>query len=272
MKIGLVPMSAKPYHAGHHMLVELAAISEITDEVKSLELPVNDKVAVFVSFSSRGVKKIKDPSDSRTLKQGARKIEVVKDGETPVFGTDMKYIWNNLLKPNLNLSSKVKIISPDDGASPAPVRSIHEVCGALKEAFDANEETWSVPYLGITARVSETVINIYSDDQDIITNYSDALMTQQYGELWKNQTGPAIQGVGVPRSATIEISGTKMRGYLCKGDLDSFSELLPPLPDNVKKEIAQILSNSAVCGLSMERQGAKNESLLRSYIHGILAG
>jgi hypothetical protein len=272
MKIGLVPMSAKPYHAGHHMLVELAAISEITDEVKSLELPVNDNVIVFVSFSSRGVKKIKDPSDSRTLKQGARKIEVPKQGETPVFGTDMKYIWNSLLKPNLNLSSKVKIISPDDGASPAPVRSIHDVCAALKEAYDAGEETWSIPYLGTNASVNDTVINIYSDDQDIVTNYSDALMTQQYGELWKNQEGPAIIGVGVPRSATVEISGTKMRGYLCSGDLESFAALLPPLPDNVKKEIAQILSNSATCGMSMERQGGTNESLLRSYIRGILVG
>ena len=269
MKVGLVPMSAKPYHAGHHMLVERAAISEITDEGKSLELPINDQVLVFVSFSSRGTKKIKDPSDSRTLKQGAKKIEVPKKGETPVFGSDMKYIWNNLLKPNLNLSSKVKIISPDDGASPAPVRSVHEVCGALKEAYDAGEETWTIPFGG-TARVADTVINIYSDDQDIVTNYSDALMAQQYGELWKNQDGPSIQGVGVPRTATVEISGTKMRGYLCSGDIDSFASLLPPLPDNVKKEIAKILSNSVACGLPMERQETKNESLLRDYIRGLL--
>ena len=37
MKIGLVPMSAKPYHAGHHMLVEFAAISEIVEELEELE-------------------------------------------------------------------------------------------------------------------------------------------------------------------------------------------------------------------------------------------
>ena len=36
MKIGLVPVSAKPYHAGHHALVELAASQ-------------NDKVLLFVS-------------------------------------------------------------------------------------------------------------------------------------------------------------------------------------------------------------------------------
>ena len=271
MKIGLVPMSAKPYHAGHHMLVELAAISEITDEIKSLQLPVNDAVGVFVSFSSRGVKKIKDPNDSRTLKQGANKIEVPKDGETPVFGTDMKYIWNNLLKPNLNLPGKVKIVTPDDGAPAAPVRSIHEVCGALKDAYDAGEETFEVPYLGTSATVKDTVINIYSDDQDIVTNYSDALMTQQYGELWKNQDGPAIRGVGVPRSATVEISGTKMRGYLCSGDLDEFANLLPSMPDNIKQEIAAVLSNSVQCGLPRDRQQKPtSEALLRRYIRSAL--
>ena len=31
MKIGLVPMAAKPYHAGHHALVERAAAENIMD-------------------------------------------------------------------------------------------------------------------------------------------------------------------------------------------------------------------------------------------------
>ena len=261
-------MSAKPYHAGHHMLVELAALSEVTDEIKNLQLPVNDKVVVFVSFSSRGVRKIKDPTDSRTIKQGARKIEVPKPGQTPVFGTDMKYIWNNLLKPNLQLPSKVKIITPDEGADPAPVRSIHEVCLALKNAYDAGEETFIVPYSNVTANVKQTVINIYSDSQDIVTNYSDALMTKQYGELWNNREGmPAIRGVGVPRTATVQISGTKMRQHLCDGDINSFVELLPPLPGAVKQEIAEILSTSITCGIPMEkRKQRQDEALLRTYI------
>ena len=40
MKIGLVPMAAKPYHAGHHELVKMAALQ-------------NDKVFVYVSTSDR---------------------------------------------------------------------------------------------------------------------------------------------------------------------------------------------------------------------------
>jgi hypothetical protein len=268
MKIGLVPMSAKPYHAGHHMLVELAAISEITDELKSLELPVNDIVAVFISFAGRGVKKVKDPGDSRTLKGGASKIEVPKEGETPVFGADMKYIWNSILKPNLQLPGKVKLLTPDDGISAAPVRNIHEVCEALKAAADAGAETWQVPYLNTSAPVAQSIINIYSDDQDIVTNYADAMMTSQYGDLWKSESTPSITGVGVPRSATVEVSGSKMREYLCSGDLDSFAELLPPLPDSAKKEIASILSSSISCGVPQDRR--QDETLLRTYIRSAL--
>ena len=63
MKIGLVPMAAKPYHAGHHWLVEKAA-SE------------NDRVIVFVSVSDR-----------------------VRKGEQPVYGKDMQRVWQEELEP-----------------------------------------------------------------------------------------------------------------------------------------------------------------------------
>ena len=57
MKIGLVPMSAKPYHAGHHALIDIAA-SE------------NDKVLLYVSTSDRKRK-----------------------GEFPIYGSAMQKLW-----------------------------------------------------------------------------------------------------------------------------------------------------------------------------------
>ena len=57
MKIGLVPMAAKPYHAGHHALVERAA-SE------------NDEVLLYISLSDRKRK-----------------------GEMTIKGADMEVIW-----------------------------------------------------------------------------------------------------------------------------------------------------------------------------------
>ena len=63
MNIGLVPISAKPYHAGHHALVVMAATQ-------------NDKVILFVSTSDRRRK-----------------------GEFPILGSDMQKVWANHLEP-----------------------------------------------------------------------------------------------------------------------------------------------------------------------------
>ena len=57
MQIGLVPISAKPYHAGHHSLVTTAAAE-------------NDEVILFVSTSDRRRK-----------------------DEFPIYGKDMIRVW-----------------------------------------------------------------------------------------------------------------------------------------------------------------------------------
>lgn len=63
--IGLVPMSAKPFHEGHMSLIRKAA-----DECKN--------VIIFVSTSDRKRK-----------------------GEISIFGEDMKFIWENILSKYL---------------------------------------------------------------------------------------------------------------------------------------------------------------------------
>ena len=62
MRIGLVPMSAKPYHRGHHYLVSTAAAQ-------------NDKVLLFISISDR-----------------------CRKGEVPIYGEDMQQIWCDQLE------------------------------------------------------------------------------------------------------------------------------------------------------------------------------
>ena len=57
MRLGLLPISAKPYHAGHHALVTKAAMQ-------------NDEVLLYVSLSDRKRK-----------------------GEFPISGASMKRIW-----------------------------------------------------------------------------------------------------------------------------------------------------------------------------------
>lgn len=65
MRIGLVPMAAKPYHAGHDRLVRIAA-SE------------NDEVHLFISTSDRK-----------------------RPGELPILGSTMHQIWRDFIEPTL---------------------------------------------------------------------------------------------------------------------------------------------------------------------------
>ena len=71
MKIGLLPMAAKPYHAGHHGLLKNAAKE-------------NDVVYLFVSLSDRKRK-----------------------GEMTIYGRDMERIWREkiekILPKNVNV-------------------------------------------------------------------------------------------------------------------------------------------------------------------------
>jgi hypothetical protein len=61
-RVGLIPVSGKPYHAGHHYLVERAAAE-------------NEEVILFVSTTDR-----------------------VRKGEFPIYGTDMQRVWKEELE------------------------------------------------------------------------------------------------------------------------------------------------------------------------------
>ena len=124
MRIGLFPLAAKPYHAGHHAMVEAAASS-------------NDKVLLFVSTSDRKRK-----------------------GEFPILGKDMMYIWKNEIEkilpnnvevyyggspvrnvydtlvtaeedPN-NTDTYVVYSDPVDTAQNYPEANLHKYCGNLR--------------------------------------------------------------------------------------------------------------------------------------------
>ena len=237
MKIALIPMSAKPYHLGHHKLIQYAE-------------KTNDAVMVFVSYSGRGIKKIKDPNDSRSIKEGAAKIEVPKKGEIPIFGDDMKYIWEEILLDELEFSDKVRLLTPSHGAHPSPIRNIHEVCEIL-----LNQGVISVPFLDLELHSSEVSLSIYSDSNDILDNYDKANMIKMYGDLINQQ----IFLVGVDRCSTIDISGTQMRKFLKNGQIRNFEQFLPPIEKNSKNIVTKILLDSISSGSSFYcREQQKN--------------
>jgi len=252
MNIGLVPMSAKPFHLGHYKLIEKAAAE-------------NDITLVFVSFSSRGVKKVT---------RAGKKMEVPIDGDTPVFGSDMAEIWNSLLIPNLDFGGRdVRILTPEMGAKPAPVSNVFDVLDALKVAHKAGKTKFMVPFAGTEANTEDTVISIYSDASDINENYPPAKMLEHFEDLWSNgklDLTPAIRGVGVARTSTVDISGTKMRALLCNSEdpasREAFMSMLPPVSEEIKQQIFEILSQSvsSMCPLSTRRN--KTEAALRQYV------
>ena len=84
--VGLVPMSAKPFHDGHMFLIRKAV-----DQCK--------KVIVFVSISDR-----------------------VRKGEITIHGEDMKYIWENILEDSI--TNKYENVSFEYGGS--PVRKVYK--------------------------------------------------------------------------------------------------------------------------------------------------
>ena len=256
MNIGLVPMSAKPYHLGHHMLVEFAALGALGEELVD-EAPDNDLVIVFISYSSRGTK-------SGGKAHGGREIAI--SGETPVFGQDMRHVWEEILIPNLELPSNVMLRTPRDGAPNSPIRAVFDVLDAAHAAKESASDSFRIPYTDVDVDPEDLVLTIYSDNVDIEQNYPQQYMEKKYPGSY----GTMIQKFGVPRSRTVQISGTKMREMLCNGDRDGFISMLPPLPRGAADEVYDVLSTSAtqMCPRSEWRKAA--EGIIRRMVRGVL--
>ena len=215
-KIGLIAMSAKPYHAGHDGLVRLAA-KECSE------------VHLYVSLSDRA-----------------------RPGEVPILGSDMTRIWKEAIEPSL----------PDNvivtyGGSP--------IGNIWKDIGGANEEG------------SDNTYVVYADPTDLAQNFTKDLFMKYSGNLF--QAGQ-IKLRAVERSSTVDVSGTKMRSYLEKGNKAAFTKNLPSTVD--RDAIWDILSKTAMNPPKVKttagavRKPAKKkpqpqaEGLLRRYIRLLL--
>ena len=258
MKIGIVPMSAKPFHSGHNSLIKFAAGIELLDslEQQGFIQQQNDIVNVYVSYSSRGVKKRK--------RKGVEYEEVIQ-GKPPVFGADMEHIWENILtKENLGYeNTNVEIISPKKSGSNSPVTAGFNLANLFKDAYESGQESFIDPVTQQNFKTLDTTITFYCGIDDV-NRYSESLMSKLYGDLWFNKK---IQVIAIPR--VVEISGTQMREYLCSGDIESLKKMLPvELSDQNKERIASILTRSVSCGFPSSRQN--NENILKNYIKLII--
>jgi hypothetical protein len=140
-----------------------------------------------------------------------------KKGEFPIYGDDFVQIWSDILIPALPKNVKVKFVD-------SPVRSVMHELGWFEQRI--TQDAAAVP-----------TINLYSDKEDIETNFKNEDL-QKYPALLK---ADKINKIGVERTATVNISGTKMREFLQKGDKASFIKHLPPVGNKEKEEIWNIL-------------------------------
>ena len=133
----------------------------------------------------------------------------IKSGEFPIKGADFMKIWHDIFIPALPKNVKVKFME-------SPVRAVMHELGWLEQT--ATQDAAKTP-----------TVSLYSDSSDVETNFPDEEV-KKYPHL-------NVKKVGVDRSSTVNISGTKMREFLQNGDEASFLKYLPPVSPSDKKEI-----------------------------------
>lgn len=140
-----------------------------------------------------------------------------KKGEFPIYGDDFIKIWSDILIPALPKNVKVKFVD-------SPVRAVMHEIGWFEQRL--SQDAANVP-----------TINLYSDKEDVETNFKNEDL-QKFPALLK---ADKINKIGVERTSTVNISGTKMREFLASGDKPSFIKYLPPIGKSEKEEIWNVL-------------------------------
>jgi hypothetical protein len=142
----------------------------------------------------------------------------IKTGEYPIKGDDFVRIWSDLLIPALPKNVKVKFVD-------SPVRSTMHELGWLEQ-------------LVVQDRAKVPTVNLYSDAADVELNFKDEDL-KKYPYLL---AAGKVKKVGVERSSTVNISGTKMREFLRDDEKASFLKYLPPVSSAAKEEIWTMLT------------------------------
>lgn len=138
-------------------------------------------------------------------------------GEFPIEGQQMIEVWNDILKKYLSKNVSIKFVE-------SPVSNVRYVL------LDLESDAEDAP-----------VVSIYSDSEDI-QNYDLSEFNAKYAQL--GSMGK-IKLRGVERTSTVDISGTKMRGFLLNNDKDSFLGYLPePISSSDKEKIWNIFKGN----------------------------
>jgi len=189
MRIGLIGMSAKPYHAGHHAIVEKAA-----DE--------NEEVKLFVSLTDR-----------------ARK------GEVPIRGSDMLRVWEEHLIPIMPQNVTVELgSSPSPVQKIYQVLAQAEEVGS-EDTFTVYSDPTDTAVCYPDENRIKYFPTLYSKGRPEVARrlgLDVAAAERQVVFACETSPGSLTRGVGTP-----DVSGTSMRAALASGDRDAFRAGMP---------------------------------------------
>lgn len=147
-----------------------------------------------------------------------------------VSGQAMAKIWKTQIEPTLPDNVQVTY-----GGVP--------VLNVFKDVGKASEEN------------SPDFYQIYSDPKDIAINFPEDKLAKYATNLYK---AGRVKTRPVKRTSTVNVSGTKMRGFLSSGDKVSFLKFLPPDLDG------DYVWNT------LQAAKPQSEALLRSYVRAVL--
>jgi len=183
-----------------------------------------------------------------------------RKGELPILGADMAMLWKATIEKTLPQNVKVTY-----GGS--PIGNVWKELGAANEAQSQDDYV------------------IYSDPVDLAENFQERLLNKYCGDLYSRGH---VRLRPVDRANTVEVSGTKMRELLAKGDKESFVKFLPKgidadlvwdtllksansLPKKPEKAPSQKPAEKPAADSLKKKPAAKKpikgESLLRRYIN-----
>lgn len=158
-----------------------------------------------------------------------------------VSGAAMKEIWWDEIEPSLPDNVEVTF-----GGS--PVGNVFKLLGNANEAG------------------SKDTFTVYSDPDDLKANYKT--LPKYAGNLVA--AGRVILRA-VPRSETVDVSGTQMRQWLASGDKESFTK---HLPKGIDGNAVWATLQAAQPGSQAAKRPSKQptaEGLLRSYVRLLLS-
>ena len=153
-------------------------------------------------------------AENDTVKLYVSTSDRKRKGELPISGAAMAEIWERFIIPSLPGNVDVEL-------GGVPIRKVYEFLGAENEA--GSEDTYT----------------IYGDPTDVNRNFPPGSLEKYMPELYAKGR---IQLEPVQRTATVDVSVTKMRQWLESGDKESFIAHLPEPLQAHGDEVWQMLA------------------------------